>query len=447
MKKILIVDDNEELLLAFRIFLKKHFDLIKTEKNPNRIPHHLKEDYDLILLDMNFKASINTGNEGLFWLGKILSIKPNANVVFITAYGDVDLAVRSLREGAMDFIQKSWDEQKILQTILSAYNLGKSKQESQRISQQKDNIQNGSLCIGSSPAMKRVMNLVQKVAPTQAQVLILGENGTGKDVIAREIHRLSDRSDKPFVSVDVSALSETLFESELFGHMKGSFTDAKSDRAGRFETASGGTLFLDEIGNLPMNLQSKLLTAIQKQEITRIGSDKPIPVDIRLLCATNKPLYQMVVEGSFREDLLYRINTIQIDLPALRDRREDIGQFVEFFLKKYGSQYKKPEAALSPDAMQKLKEYEWKGNVRELEHCIEKALILSDGEEIQAGDFMLRKTVAAAAQMPAGFNLADNEKELIRRALEVCSWNMSQTAKKLGINRSTLYEKVKKYEL
>lgn len=449
MKKILIVDDNEELLVAFRIFLRKHFDLVKTEKNPNRIPAHLKDGYDLILLDMNFKASINTGNEGIFWLRKILALDPSAQVVFVTAYGDVDLAVRSLREGALDFIQKSWDERKILQTILSAHRLAKSQRESAAAvgGKASGGAAAGGLCLGNSPAMRRVANLVRKVAPTPARVLLLGENGTGKDVVAREIHRQSARAGQPFVSVDVGALSETLFESELFGHVKGSFTDAKADRAGRFEAAHGGTLFLDEIGNLPPRLQAKLLTAIQRQEITRVGSDRPISVDIRLICATNRPLYQMAEEGAFREDLLYRINTIQIDLPPLRERREDIGPLAAFFLEKFGAQYGRQGARLSAEALRQLRECEWKGNVRELEHSIEKALILTEGEEIRPADLALRSAAAAAAFVPAGFNLADNEKGLIRKALEACDWNMSRTAKQLGINRSTLYEKVKKYGL
>ena len=320
--KILIVDDNEELLIAFRFFLTKHFDKINTIKNPNLIPEYLrKESYDIILLDMNFTAGVNTGNEGIYWMKQILEKDPNASVVLITAYGDVELAVNAMKEGAVDFIQKSWDEKKILSTILSAYNLRLSKLKIEKLEQKQKHLSDKidsdfNQIIGKSVAMQNVFQIIEKVAKTDANILILGENGTGKEIIAREIHRKSEKSNEVFVSVDIGALQENLFESELFGHVKGSFTDAKEDRVGRFEIASGGTLFLDEIGNLPMSLQAKLLTAIQNKEIYRIGSNKPIPVDIRLICATNKNPDEMVEKGDFREDLLYRINTIKIEFNA-----------------------------------------------------------------------------------------------------------------------------------
>ncbi|HAF29413.1 MAG TPA: sigma-54-dependent Fis family transcriptional regulator [Bacteroidales bacterium] len=449
--KILIVDDNEELLIAFKFFLSKHFDKISTIKNPNLIPEYLgKESYDIILLDMNFKAGVNTGNEGIFWMKQILEKDPNASVVLITAYGDVELAVNAMKEGAADFIQKSWDEEKILSTILSAYNLRLSKLKIENLEQKQKHLSEKidskfSNIIGESAAMKAVFNMIEKVSITDANVLILGENGTGKEVIAREIHRKSKRANEVFVNVDIGALQENLFESELFGHTKGSFTDAKEDRAGRFEIASGGTLFLDEIGNLPLQLQSKLLTAIQNKEICRVGSNKPISVDIRLICATNKNPDEMVEKSTFREDLLYRINTIKINLPPLRERGEDIVLLADFFLVKYTDKYNKPNLKFNLNTISKIKQYSWPGNIRELQHSIEKAVILCDEKIILPGHLWSEGEKQQKNTAPKTFNLDENEKSLIEKAIQKYKGNISSAAKELGINRSTLYKKMEKY--
>ncbi len=449
--KILIVDDNEELLIAFRFFLSKHFDKIDTIKNPNRIHEQLrKEVYDIILLDMNFKAGVNTGNEGIYWMKEILAKDSNATIVLITAYGDVELAVKTMKEGAADFIQKSWDEEKILSTILSAYNLRLSKLKIENLEQKQKHLSEKidskfSNIIGESAAIKTVFNMIEKVAITDANVLILGENGTGKEVIAREIHRKSARANEVFVNVDIGALQENLFESELFGHVKGAFTDAKEDRAGRFEIASGGTLFLDEIGNLPMPLQAKLLTAIQNKEIQRIGSNQPIPVDIRLICATNKNPEEMIEKNIFREDLLYRINTITINLPPLRERDDDIIELARFFLLKYNSKYNKPKLKFHANVLTKLKEHDWPGNVRELQHTIEKAVILCDGNTISPNHCWPDGDTKPKGKIPKTLNLDENEKVLIERAIQKFKGNISSAAKELGINRSTLYKKMEKY--
>jgi len=450
--KILIVDDNEELLIAFRFFLSKHFGQIDTIKNPNLILERLRtETYDIILLDMNFSAGVNSGNEGIYWMKQILEKDSNASVVLITAYGDVELAVNAMKEGAVDFIQKSWDEEKILSTILSAYNLRLSKlkienleQKQKHLSEKIDSKFNN--VVGKSQAIQEVFHMIDKVATTDANILILGENGTGKEVIAREIHRKSNRANEVFVSVDLGSLQENLFESELFGHAKGSFTDAKEDRVGRFEIASGGTLFLDEIGNLPLPLQAKLLTAIQQKEIYRLGSNKSISVDIRLICATNKNPDEMVENNQFREDLLYRINTIKIDLPPLRERNEDINQLAEFFLQKYSEKYNKTGLKFNHSTLTKLNQHEWPGNVRELQHIIEKAVILCEDEVILTNHCWpqgenIKNTLAKS------LNLDENEKVLIEKAIQKYKGNISSAAKELGINRSTLYKKMEKYEI
>ncbi len=449
---ILIVDDNEEMLLALKMFLTPHFSKIITEKNPNLIPALIKSNFDLILLDMNFSAGINSGNEGFFWMNEILKLDPQACIIFITAYSDVELAIKAIKEGAADFIQKSWDEKKMLSTIMAAYKLQKSKQEIHQLkSKQKhlsENIQKQYPFIqGSSSSMHSVTETINKVSTTEASILLLGENGTGKELIAREIHHLSKRKDEIFVSVDLGAISESLFETELFGHVKGSFTDAIEDRAGRFEIASGGTLFLDEIGNLPLHLQSKLLSVIQNREITRIGSTVTIPIDIRLICATNKDLYKMLDENLFREDLLYRINTIQIEIPPLRERVEDIEVLSLHFLNHYTQKYKNTSLSISKAAIKKLKKHVWFGNIRELQHSIEKAVIMSERNQIIASDFSFSgKSQPQNADLES-FNLAQNEKQIILKAIQKFKGNMSQTSKELGINRSTLYEKMKKYDL
>lgn len=450
---ILIVDDNEEFLIALKLLLSPHFKEVVTENNPESILSQIQnKTYDLYLLDMNFRAGINTGNEGIFWLNKIKEIDNDATIVFITAYGDVQLAVKSVKEGAADFIQKTWDDKKILSTVLSAFQLSKSKSEIKHLKHKQQHLKEAinaefQLCKGSSKSMEVIYETIKKVAATDANVLITGENGTGKEVIAREIHKQSLRCHEIFVTVDISALNENLIESELFGHKKGAFTDAKSERIGRFEVASGGTLFLDEVGNLSLKAQVKLLSVLQTREITRVGDNKPVGIDVRLISATNMPVDKMTSEGRFREDLLYRINTIHIDLPPLRNRTDDIPPLASHFLSEFKQKYKNPKLEIKKSSFQKLMKYDWPGNIRELQHVIEKAVIMTFNNFIKPEDIMLQneeKTEEFASEV---FNLLSHEKRLIERALNKFEWNMSKTAKELGINRSTLYDKIKKYEL
>lgn len=450
--KLLIVDDNRELLAALRMFLSTHFETVRTENNPNLIPSWLeKERFDMVLLDMNFKAGSNTGNEGLYWMRIIQETDPDIALIFITAYGDVELAVKSLKEGAADFIQKSWDEEKILSTILSAYKLHQSKLEinklrsrQEHLSQEMDHRRQIYRC--TSHAMQKVYEMVSRVAATDANVLVTGENGTGKELISRELHNLSDRKQEIFLNVDLGSIPESLFESELFGHVRGAFTDAKAGRAGKFEAASGGTLFLDEIGNLPLSLQSKLLFSLQNRSVMRLGSNKPLPVDIRLISATNQPLWDMAENGRFREDLLYRINTIQIDIPPLRERPEDIPDLARFFLTRFAGKYNRPDVKLNESAINKMKDYHWPGNIRELQHAMEKAVILSEGNPIDP-DVLVPDNKRQAPRQGNIYNLEENEKMIIANALKQFKGNISLTAKKLGINRSTLYYKMRKYDL
>lgn len=450
---ILIVDDNNDLLIALRLILSRSFSTIETLKNPNLILSTLdKQAYDIILLDMNFKAGQNTGNEGIFWMNKILERDPDATVVFITAYGDVELAIKSMKEGAVDFIMKSWDETKILSTLQSAYELRKSKMQVSLLKKKQAHLsaeldKDHSVCYCASPSIQELNTMVAKVAGTNASVLILGENGTGKEVVAREIHRLSARKNEIFMKVDLGALPETLFESELFGHVKGAFTDAKEERDGRFVIASGGTLFLDEIGNLPPGLQSKLLSVLQNNEVYQVGSSIPKPIDVRIITATNMPLQKMIEEKSFREDLYYRINAIELEIPPLRNRKEDISLLAEFFLRKYSNQYNKAGLKLSDKAMEQLDSHPWPGNIRELEHAMEKAVILSEKGNISSFSFTPRIESDSHASTPAGLNLEAHEKMVIQQALREQQGNVSATAKVLGINRSTLYQKMKKYGL
>ncbi|MCK4988919.1 MAG: sigma-54-dependent Fis family transcriptional regulator [Bacteroidales bacterium] len=448
---VLIVDDNEELLIAYEIFLSPHFQTIKTLSNPNVLPAALNESaFDVILLDMNFSAGINTGNEGFFWMNKILEIDPDASIILITAYGDVEQAIRAIREGASDFILKSWDREKILSTILAAYQLRRSKLEIRNLKSKQQHLIDHSnrdfdFCHGSTQKMMDLLNTVGKVAPTDANILILGENGTGKEVLARDIHAKSLRCGEIFVGIDVGSISETVFESELFGHMKGSFTDAVKDKPGRIEIASGGTLFLDEIGNLPLSLQAKLLSVTEKKEVCRVGSNQVIPVDVRLICATNSNLYQLCEEGQFREDLLYRINNIQLDLPPLRERPEDIPQLVAFFIDKFAVKYAKPGLKVSKHAIHQLSKNIWKGNIRELRNVVEKAVLLSEGALLKPADFV---TNMGSREMPTDvqeFNLEENEKMIILRALKAFGNNKKLTARELGINRTTLYNKMRKH--
>ena len=450
---ILIVDDNEEFLIALKLMLDPHFLLIDTINNPDKIISQIKrEDYNVILLDMNFRAGINTGNEGLFWLNTIKELDPDATIVFITAYGDVQLAVKSVKEGAADFIQKSWDEKKILSTVLSAFRLSQSKSEIKKLRNKQQHLSNSldrnyQLCKGPSESMELIYDTIKKVSKTEANVFITGDNGTGKEIVAREIHRLSQRSREIFESIDISALNENLIESELFGHKKGAFTDAKVDRMGRFEVASGGTLFLDEIGNLSLSSQAKLLSVLETRQITKVGDNKLVDIDVRLISATNMHIANMINEGNFREDLLYRINTIHIHLPPLRARLEDIPALANHFLAEVKEKYKKPKLEFAKSTIKSLMKYEWPGNIRELQHTIEKAAIMTQDQWIKSDDLMFQNIEHPSEESSNTFNLLTHEKLLIEKALKKFGGNMSKTARELGINRSTLYEKIKKHEL
>ena len=441
---ILIVDDNRGVLTALQLLLKPYFDKITVLSSPVTLPATLREDtWQAVLLDMNFTSGINTGNEGLYWLHEIKKQYPALPVVLFTAYADIDLAVRGIKEGATDFIVKPWDNGKLVETLLNAaQNAPASGKKTATTSASTAS----SMYWGESRVMQQLRMLVEKVAATDANILITGENGTGKEMLAREIHALSARHRKEMVSVDMGAITESLFESELFGHVKGAFTDAHADRPGKFEVADQSTLFLDEIGNLPYHLQAKLLTAIQRRSIVRVGSNTPVPVDIRLICATNRNLSEMADKGEFREDLLYRINTIHLEIPALRERQEDIIPLAERFIIRFCKQYGKPALRLDNAAREKLMQHPWSGNIRELEHAIEKAVIICDGAYLSAGLFQLQRR-NEALEMPAASTLEDMEKQMIRRTLDKCGGNLSAVASQLGITRQTLYNKMKKYGL
>ncbi|MEK7719360.1 MAG: sigma-54 dependent transcriptional regulator [Bacteroidota bacterium] len=446
---ILIVDDSKSILSALEILLSPHFQTITTLSDPNQIPTELRRrEYNLVILDMNFNAGINTGNEGIYWLGRIKETNPEISVVMITAYGDVELTVKALKLGATDFFLKPWDNNKLLATLQSAIQLNWSKREVNQLREKEKGLKSEinreqKFIVGSSPQLVQVLNLVRKVAKTDANILITGENGTGKELIAQEIHRISERSQEVMVNVDMGAITETLFESELFGHVKGAFTDARENRPGKFEVADKGTLFLDEIGNLSFHLQAKLLAAIQNRQISRIGSNQMVPVDIRLICATNKNLESMVHEGLFREDLLYRINTIQIEVPPLRERGNDVLVLADFFLKKYCAKYNKPGLRINQQAQDKLQKYPWPGNIRELQHTVEKAVILSEGNVLKPEDFFIRPLVSAK-QGKMDLTLSDMETRMINHAIEKHNGNLSAAADQLGISRQTLYNKIKK---
>ena len=454
MKKgnILIVDDNKNVLSALRILLSDYFENIVLLTSPNTLMSELRDkNPDVVLLDMNFSAGINSGNEGLFWLSEIKKADEELPVVLFTAYADIDLAVKALKGGATDFVVKPWDNAKLLATLQSAYSLRQSRKEVKKLREKqsvlnRDIQKEEDICWGKSPAMQRLLTMIKKVAVTDANVLITGENGTGKELIAKMIHRYSPRAAETLISVDMGAVTETLFESELFGHVKGAFTDAKADRSGKFEAADGGSLFLDEIGNLSYPLQAKLLSALQTRHITRVGSNKSISVDIRLISATNKNLFKSVKKGEFREDLLYRINTIHLEVPPLRERREDIPQLADFFLRRLARKYGKSDLKLGEKALCKLESYAWPGNVRELEHAIEKAVILSDNQELQPNDFYMR-TPDETSSVVESFTLEEMEKILIEKALRKYDNNISAVAAELGISRPTLYSKIRKYEL
>lgn len=449
--RILIIDDDRDVLETARMFLKQEFSVVRIEENPKAIPELLKNnEYDVILLDMNFKKGVNDGEEGFHWLEQIIKIDPQAVVILITAYGEVDLAVKAMKNGATDFVLKPWKNQKLLATILSALQLRQSKKEVEKlkITQEKltDEINHPYIdFIGESPAIQRVHELIDRVAVTDADVLVLGENGTGKELVARALHRQSMRKDNVFISVDLGSITESLFESELFGHTKGSFTDAKQDKPGRFEIASGGTLFLDEIGNLSLSLQAKLLTVLQNRKVQRVGSNKEIPVDFRLVCATNMPLNEMVVEKKFRQDLLYRINTVEIRIPPLRERIEDIPLLAEHFLQRYGQKYKRQGMKIDKSVMTKLKSYHWPGNIRELQHAVERAVILSDGKAIQSAELLIGGNAPTIKKETSPLTMDDMEKQFIIQSLKDHDGHVSNTAKTMGVTRTALYRRMKKH--
>ena len=453
---ILVVDDNEDLLAAAKMFLKRHFAQVDVETNPESIPDLIKnEDYDVILLDMNFTKDASSGKEGFHWLSTILSMDPSAVVVLITAYGDVQTAVQAIKAGATDFVLKPWENERLLATISSAMQLRLTKLEVEDLKFRQKAISaelNNKFheIIGESVAMQEVFNTIDRVASTDANVLILGENGTGKELIARAIHAHSDRSEEAFINVDLGSITETLFESELFGHVKGSFTDAKEDRVGRFEAATGGTIFLDEIGNLSLPLQAKLLSAIQSRQITRVGSNKTIDINIRLICATNMPLYEMVMSNTFRQDLLYRINTIEVNVPALRDRKEDIPLLSQHFLALYAKKYNKDIHKISDSAIIRMTKYTWPGNIRELQHAIERAVIMSSANILQPEDFVFninQSELDGDNLTIEQYNLDEVEKILIRKVLKKYNGNITQAAKELGLTRSSLYRRLEKYAI
>jgi DNA-binding NtrC family response regulator len=431
--------------------LQFEFETVITIPSPNQIAAELrKNDFDVVLLDMNFSTGINTGNEGIYWLGEIKKLSPTCEVVMITAYGDVELAVKALKYGAADFILKPWENEKLIATLRSAYKLRRSNLEVDQLKNREKTIKkemntDQRQLIGSSPKMIKVLQLIAKVAKTEANVLITGENGTGKELVAREIHQKSDRSSELLVSIDMGAIPETLFESELFGHKKGAFTDAREDRIGKFQLAHQGTLFLDEIGNLPMPLQAKLLAALENRTIIPVGSNKPSPIDVRLISATNCDLDDLVNKQQFRQDLLYRLNTIRIEVPPLRERGEDIEMLATFFLKRYEKKYHKSQLRLSSEAIRKLSKYHWPGNVRELQHSIEKAVILSDSLIINGDDFSFKS--ASGVKESRASTLEEMERLMIEAAMDKNNGNLTFVANQLGISRQTLYNKIKRYDL
>ena len=448
--RVLIVDDETDVLFALKMLLKTEVKEVVTEKNPDNLLSLLsKQKFDVIFLDMNFKSALNTGNEGIFWLRQILEKDKDATVILITAYGDVELAVRSLKQGAYDFIVKPWHNDKLLETLhhaLEAKSGGKSGKAAASSSTH-------TTILGESEAIQDILYKIEKIAPTEANVLILGENGTGKELVARALHEKSFRAGKPFVSVDVAALTDTLFESELFGFKKGAFTDAKEDRKGRFEAASGGTLFLDEIGNISPAMQAKLLTVLQNRQVTPLGSNTPVPIDIRLISATNEPIYELAAKNLFRKDLIYRINTVEITLPPLRQRHGDVELLARHFAKVYAEKNHKPAPEFAPATLQKLNQHSWPGNVRELQHAVERAIILAEGNVLQPQDFSFSAMeMAPAAPTPAfaadtSMPLHEIERETIRRVIEKNRGNISKAAKELGLTRTALYRRLNKYDI
>lgn len=440
--KILVVDDNAGIRSALKILLPMRFEAVEILSSPNQLIS-VTNDFrpDVILLDMNFNTDINTGNEGLFWLSELRNNNPNQKVVLFTAYADISLAVEGMKRGAFDFIVKPWENDKLIATLERA--VAENRKDDRKANEYTAGPTG--MYWGESAAMEEIKKTVEKIGPTDATVLITGENGTGKDLLAREIHNHSERRDGPMVSVDAGAIPETLFESELFGHVKGAFTDAYSDKAGKIELAQGGTLFLDEIGNIPLHLQAKLLRVLQNRTITRVGDTRPRSVDIRLVCATNIDLRQKVLEGSFREDLFYRINTMSIQLPALRERAEDIVPLAEIFIKRFDEKYHRGVEGIAPEAKTALKGCHWSGNIRELQNCIEKAVILAEGNILTEKELQLPSETVEVQREPSVETLEEVEERAIRAAVEKYSGNMSLVAKALNVSRPTLYSKLKKY--
>lgn len=442
--KLLIVDDNTNILSAVKMLTENYFEKVITLDSPKSLISTIQtESPDVILLDMNFHAGINTGNEGIFWLNEVNNKFPKIKVVLFTAYADIDLAVRAMKDGAFDFIVKPWNNEKLIETLQNAYNEGREKKKPSKPNDIADESQ---MFWGNSPEMLRIKNIVERVSVTDANIMITGENGTGKEVLAREIHRLSSRRNNEMISLDMGAIPETLFESELFGHKKGAFTDAHSDRMGKMEAANNSTLFMDEIGNMPLHLQAKLLTALQNRNITRLGTNNPINIDIRLITATNRNLFEMAEKAEFRQDLLFRINTIHINIPPLRNRKEDIIPLAEMFLKRYSEKYKKDNVIISAAAEEKMLSHRWDGNIRELQHTIEKAVIMCDDNVINPEHLGLYQSVLSSSY-DDGFTLEDVERRTIAEAINSNNGNLSLVAQKLGITRQTLYNKIKRYGL
>lgn len=443
--RLIIVDDNKGILSAVKLLTEKHFASVVGLSSPNLLISELRlQGADVVLLDMNFTAGINSGNEGLYWLKQVVEKFPETKVVLFTAYADIDLAVKSMQFGAVDFVVKPWDNDRLITSLRNAYNMSQGEnRKRKKESNARDEVP---MFWGQSEAMSRVRDIVDKVATTDANILITGENGTGKEVLAREIHRRSLRRQSPMVSIDMGAIPESLFESELFGHKKGAFTDAHTDREGKFLVANGGTLFLDEIGNLSQQSQQKMLVALQNRSIVPLGSDEAVAVDIRLIAATNRDLFKMVGEGDFRQDLLYRINTIHIELPPLRQRKEDILPLAEIFLTRYANRYNKGELRFTEEAQQALKEYLWEGNIRELQHTVEKAVIMAENRDVDVEQLRLQP-IAPSLQKAEGSTLEDMERRMISEAIASSDGNMTTVAQQLGISRQTLYNKIKRYGL
>lgn len=462
---ILIVDDDDDILMAGRLLLKRHFGTIDCCNQPQEIPKRLaSQHYDVILLDMNFGPGESSGKQGYAWLQRILSIQPDAIVIMITAHGDMETAVEAMKLGATDFIAKPWQNEKVIATLSSAVKLSRSRSEAAQLRNtnklllEATRTTNSQSLLGNSTAMQEVHSLIQLSAPTDANVLVLGENGTGKELVARAIHEHSLRANEIFMSVDLGSISESLFESELFGHKKGAFTGAKEDRVGRLQAAEGGTLFLDEIGNLPLQLQAKLLTALEQRKITPVGGNKAITIDIRVVAATNLDALQLNDDTIFRQDLLFRLNTVEIKLPPLRDRASDIPEIAHFYLEYYCKKYHKELKPFSADALQAIQHYPWPGNVRALRHAVERAVILSQGDALTAEDFQLSGSSDAAApkhvisatattEEPEEFNLEQIELRTISNALKKYHYNISHTAKALGLTRAALYRRMEKHDL